>query len=565
MNMKITRITRTITGTMLATVMLAMAACTNKPEEQPAPSLGISPSAAPVSFPVAGDTFSYTVTTNQDHWDVQSDKTWCKAEKNQDGTGFTVTALPNSLATAPEDATVTVSAGGAADITITASQAGAAPALSILPALYEIQFPAEPGNQKYDYTVACNESSWTVVSNKEWCKATKNQDGTGFTVTASPNLLTTAMPDATITVSGVAAAAITITAAQPGNFRKMFNDQTEVAASYSDGTGASDDPYIINSAAELKRLVTYPNSNFYKLTTDITIESTVWTPIGYSSGGFQGVFDGGGHTISGKMANSEQYAMGFFNSLRGTVKNLNIDAEIISSYTGTQRYVYTGGIAGIAESGRIENCTVRGKITGCLMSGSSSYGVANYTGGITGFGNAITSCTNYAEIIGRKTAAQKEYANGYTGGITGRSDNGTILNCHNHGKVTSGNADCPGAMGEVRTGGIVGYNTGNVTGCSNSGAVKGGDATGAANGHTHSTCTGGISGYAHGNIHGSSNTGAITGGTKAKLIITGGVAGETIFSCVYRCCKNSGTVNGAAASTGNIIGGGSMSNCTDSH
>lgn len=69
----------------------------------------------------ATESFTVTVDTDQETWDVQSDKSWCKVEKAS--SRFVVTAEPNETEQAPETATIAVTATGAKPILIKVTQA----------------------------------------------------------------------------------------------------------------------------------------------------------------------------------------------------------------------------------------------------------------------------------------------------------------------------------------------------------------------------------------------------------------------------------------------------------
>lgn len=132
------------------------------------------------------------------------------------------------------------------------------------------------------------------------------------------------------------------------------------------GSGTSADPYLISSADELAGLSILISNNsgtwgskHYKLICDINIDGSedkngkIWYPIGYRKvgdgtnnagetwytygGAFSGVFDGGGHTITGIVQNTwlmdgnygngyYKEAMGLFGCVKdGTIQNLTID------------------------------------------------------------------------------------------------------------------------------------------------------------------------------------------------------------------------------------------------
>lgn len=127
----------------------------------------------------------------------------------------------------------------------------------------------------------------------------------------------------------------------------------------------------------------------YKLEKDIKL-SSAWTPIGSEKNQFCGIFDGGGHTISGLnvtdasiVAGSDAkntYA-GFFGYIDGaTIKNLGVSGSVSSSA------YYSGGLVGMASAqhkssatspelvSTIESCFSRVKVTGSA-----------YVGGLAGY------------------------------------------------------------------------------------------------------------------------------------------------------------------------------------
>lgn len=166
------------------------------------------------------------------------------------------------------------------------------------------------------------------------------------------------------------------------------------------------------------------------LMNDIDLTGVSFTGIGvnntsnFSSGAFDGTFDGNNYTVSNMTVSSdftECAAAGFFNTLghNASVKNLKIDS---ASVTSTH---YAGAIVGYAHSNNgsvIENCHVTN--------------------------SEITSVT---EKIG------SQYTNGdKAGGIAGYSSNFTVLNC------SVKNTDVY-AYRDI--GGVVGYANCNVEGC----------------------------------------------------------------------------------------------------
>lgn len=86
--------------------------------------------------------------------------------------------------------------------------------------------------------------------------------------------------------------------------------------------------------------------------TDFHITADTWTPIGAKITddqhedpiGFEGIFDGNGHVISGKL-NVTDYIAGFFAIITGntTIKNLHISADVSGTFEA-------GGLVGQGSS-----------------------------------------------------------------------------------------------------------------------------------------------------------------------------------------------------------------------
>ena len=148
------------------------------------------------------------------------------------------------------------------------------------------------------------------------------------------------------------------------------------------------------------------------LTDDINLSGKTWTPIGHSDyGGYAGIFDGQGHTISGLTVNTPAAdCVGLFGyvGLNGTVENLNLE---IASISGNCR---VGGVAGQND----------GTITGCMVSGGSVTAINEdaFAGGVAG--------DNTGAITGCCFAGDHVTGGIYAGGIVGYNSSGS-------GKITS--------------------------------------------------------------------------------------------------------------------------------
>ena len=160
-----------------------------------------------------------------------------------------------------------------------------------------------------------------------------------------------------------------------------------------------DGSFLISKASELHWFMEYVNDGLAdkntkaKLVDDIVLRNQ-WIPIGYTKAGFEGEFDGQGHTISGVNVFEEDTSsmvVGFFAKLSETalVKNLTLkDASVKGG-----RYV-VGGIVG-NNFGRVENCIYEGSVKGSAYKRTGL--IAGYDGGSL-FGN-IGICTSNCDSI----------------------------------------------------------------------------------------------------------------------------------------------------------------------
>ena len=232
------------------------------------------------------------------------------------------------------------------------------------------------------------------------------------------------------------------------------------------GSGTKNDPYLIDTGAELAWFADQVKNGKVtlcaKLTADIDLNGHPWTPIGSfgSSKNYRGTFDGCNSTVNGLYVSDKSYA-GLFGVIgaSGVVERLIVAGTIsITSVSGNGvDDVGAGGIAGYC----------MGTIFQCSSSVDISNDGTNYSavaGGIVGKAaeNAIIdSCNNYGTVGSRKNI-------NYAGGIVGvASENALIRYCTN---------DSEGQVNGVQgVGGIAGLLTdyAQVRLCENSGAVQG--------------------------------------------------------------------------------------------
>ena len=208
------------------------------------------------------------------------------------------------------------------------------------------------------------------------------------------------------------------------------------------GSGTEGDPYLIETAGQLKMLADDSSlwDKHFWLTADIDLGGEAngsWSPIGNSTTKFTGTFDGDGHKISGLFINNTtsdyQGLFGYISG--GTIKNLGVNGNV----TGGQ---HVGGVVGRAQSNTtVQNCYNTGSVTAKYFFG----GVVGYSENST-----VQNCYNTGNI------RDNDGGDGNFGGIVGFILGGTVQNCYNTGNVSGG----------TDFGGVVGYNdSGNVQNC----------------------------------------------------------------------------------------------------
>lgn len=242
--------------------------------------------------------------------------------------------------------------------------------------------------------------------------------------------------------------------------KKHYTDATEysewggpadIAKRYAGGDGTKNNPYEIATAAQLAFLAQETNKGaykgklpYFKLTGNIDLMGHEWTPIGIGpddNNKFEGIFDGGNHTILNLKVSNAQYA-GLFGYIQPwgvqdtvTVKNLRLREAVIVSKSSGNSQVYAGIMAGSCRfRSNIQNCYVEGSVTG-----------DSYAGGIVGsLEGKISGCT----AVVKCTTEDNDAKHAWCGGIAGESY-GTIDNCTVRGEV-KGSETAGGAVGILR-------------------------------------------------------------------------------------------------------------------
>lgn len=364
------------------------------------------------------------------------------------------------------------------------------------------------------------------------------------------------------------------------------------ATSFESGTGTQEDPYVIAHASQLSYLRSSLSSNSYyenkyiSLTTNINLKEIQWNGIGSGTlaGSFKGIFLGNNKIVRGLSINAAASYRGFFNSISGEAKDLQVEGALTgggSSYKGYGLFAgvsygilsncsskgdvdvegtYVGGLVGVNAGKDMSNCsflsgTVKGtnmvggvtgynmqysskigKLIGCKNYGiitAKNYLYENYSGiggivGVCGSNTSLINCGNYGDVIGEGKAI------GGTGGIVGNNFNSSIISCENQGLI----------KGKEYVGGIVGLsrNASTIKGSINKGKVIG------------SIAVAGIVGYSRMFIEECENQGEIEADISNTSYWVGGITGMLGSNLHAKKCSNSGYVHGLGSLSGGVGG-----------
>lgn len=352
-----------------------------------------------------------------------------------------------------------------------------------------------------------------------------------------------------------------------------------VATSFAGGDGSEENPYLIEDASQLAYLATQTKQFGlnYKLCTNIDLNNREWIPIGsgdYENNDqsvFSGTFDGDGHTIYGlKVTGTEKIRyVGLFGrvlrNFEGTttniaICNLNIKGAQVTPATTIEDQIEGCGIL----MGRINNGFFDGKIqipivSGCHVSGTIyASNVSAMIGGIVGVADEskIENCSADVIVTGRNGSQ--------VGGFGGWILDSEIKNCTAKGTIDgkwslggfAGAAenlggsttitDCTASVAiganDWNVGGFVGYTNATISGCSASGNL-----TSNFTWTSHTYKTGGFVGTNAGTIANCSYAGTITYADNAQYY--GGFLGYDENGTTTGC-RFDGTKNPALATNG---------------
>ena len=190
-----------------------------------------------------------------------------------------------------------------------------------------------------------------------------------------------------------------------GIFPVICIDVPVVIEDFEDGTGTSDDPFLIANEEQLDKVRNYPDKH-YKLINDLDIgvytqnKEAGWNGIASTPEAFTGSFDGNGHMINGlRIGKSSLDYKGLFS----VVQNASI-SDLYLSNVDVSGHRYVGALAGKLDNSVVDNVKVIGDVSG-----------VSYTGGLFGIvsdQSEITRSSFQGIIHGQK----------FTGGLAGLID-----------------------------------------------------------------------------------------------------------------------------------------------
>ena len=245
----------------------------------------------------------------------------------------------------------------------------------------------------------------------------------------------------------------------------------------TEGTEAS--PILVSDRAALEVLATdslcYESWYVFRQTANIDLSASPWTPIA-SSSAFNGVYDGGGHRITGMTVEPAAAGLGLFGGIYGgTVRDLVISGARV---TATEISPGSGALAGSAIGSQILrvhvlNSTIAGaNTTGGLVglacsspisdsrSGATVSGLAKVGGLI---GSAASTCiTSVGDVSARirelsatvidSAATGAVSGDTRVGGLIGEVDGATVSRSFATGAVSASDGSAGGLVGQVWTG-----------------------------------------------------------------------------------------------------------------
>lgn len=423
------------------------------------------------------------------------------------------------------DATLKTIILGAENFTLTVPEAGATTTLNNAPRTIQSVITAVPVNITAAENVAISKGGTAFTSGT----AVDFSKPVTFTITA---------PDGTAKNYTVA-----ITAYDAANPYGVYT-----VKHLSDVRNALDKSY------KLMNNISLPEANAAGATaTGISDYATAgWLPIANDAvfdiknetfevtGGFAGIFHGGGNSITNFFINRTGIYAGLFAATQTTPATANIKHLTVNGITGsmsiensTKDIGIYGILVGVVGAGRIDNCSTSGTIT--------ATGKA-LIGGLLGLNvsGSISHCSSSAHV----SSTSKDHDIG--GLIAHTFKDSHVSNCYATGNVSCTATERTDVVNGA--GGLIGYNSGTLSNCYATGNVSSPatNSVGGLAGFTHKMSI--TDCYATGSVTGGGKTGSVgglLGGCESKSEVKSSYSTGNVFS------KNS--INGP--SVGGLIGG----------
>lgn len=198
-------------------------------------------------------------------------------------------------------------------------------------------------------------------------------------------------------------------------------DYEKPAPNIVEGSGTEADPWQIDTPADWNTIAAsinsqaadavYTSSAYYKLTSDVDFTNKTFTPISFAADApiyFEGVMDGGKHTLRNVEMTASGKSFGLFGANAGTIRNLGVEGTLSTDFE------IAGGIVG-TNTGVLDGVSFKGDITGSAS--------AKTIGGLVGLNKGVIA--NSANLGGTlKTAAPKDPNMGGIVGQIAKGDDG---------------------------------------------------------------------------------------------------------------------------------------------
>ncbi len=329
------------------------------------------------------------------------------------------------------------------------------------------------------------------------------------------------------------------------------------------GQGTESSPFIITTPEQLQALNYFgaDSSLFFRLRLDIDLSIYLSSSgTGYNNGcgwlpveRLNGNLNGAGHYIKGLWIERpyEVYS-GLINLCSGKINGLGVEGDEKKWITGLN---YAGILCSRTfSSSVVSDCYTKGRVRATDLSGGFN-GMERLVGGLIGDNSGkMQNCYSLADCHSeQKDSVTKTNSDG-VGGLVGKNDLGSIIDCYAKGKITCKSSN---------SGGLAGFNQGIVTNCYASGEVVAEGRASSAGGLIGMNTT--IAEPGNGFITLSYATGSVS--ANGTLAEAGGLVGTMMarYGGTIRdaFCTGNVSVSGESAVAGGFVGycSGVIENC----